>query len=91
MTTIICLVEQLLSNSPLNAASGLNEDLESVTPNQFLLGRSAMDYPNVVFNSGSVDLEKAFWAHTKFRKNSWRQWIKEILPQLTTRKKVGKG
>ena len=43
LTTVVCTVEELLNNRPLRVASSDVEDLEALTPNQFLLGRSTID------------------------------------------------
>ena len=87
LTTIICLVEQLLNNRPLTASGSNAADLEALTPNFFILGRSTIDYPNVVFNGGSTAMKKAFRAHSQFMKKIWDRWMKEYLPQLATRQK----
>ena len=87
LTTVVCTVEQLLSNRPLTAASSDVEDLEALTPNHFPLGRSTIDYPNVVFNGGSTAMKRAFWMHSTLMKKIRDRWMKEYLPQLSTRKK----
>ena len=87
LTTVVCTVEQLLNNKPLTAASSDVENLEALTPNHFLLGRSTIDYPNVVFNGGSATMKKAFWIQSTLMKKIWDSWMKEYLPQLSTRKK----
>ena len=68
LTTIVCSVKQLLNNRRLRGSSSDAADLEALTPNLFILGRSNFDYANVVFNGGSVALMKAFWAHSQFMK-----------------------
>ena len=51
------------------------------------MGRSTIDYPNVVIIDGSVAFKKAFWAHSQYMKKIWDKWMKEDLLQLTKRKK----
>ena len=87
LTTVVCTVEQLLNNRPMAAAGSDVEDLEALTPNHLLLGRSTIDYPNVVFNGGLATIKKAFWRHSTLMKKIWDRWMKENLPQLSTRKK----
>ena len=87
LTTIVCSVEYLLNNRPLTAPITDATDLEALTPNHFILRRYSIDYPNVVLFDGSAAMKKAFWAHSQFMKNIWDKWKKEVLPQLTMRKK----
>ena len=76
-----------LFNRISTASSSDAADLEPLTPNQFLLGRSTIDNPIVVFNGGYAAKKKGFWAHNQFMKMIWDKWMKEYLPRLTTRKK----
>ena len=80
-------MEQLLSGRPLTASGSDAANLEELTPNHFILGRSTVDYPIVVFTGGSAAMKKVFWAHSQFMKNIWEMWMKEYLPQLETRNK----
>ena len=61
-------------------------DLEPLTSNQFLLRRSTIDYPNVVFSGGYVAMKKGVRAHNQFMKMIWDRWMNEYLPRFTTRK-----
>ena len=38
LSTVICIAEQLLNNRPLTAVSSDVEDLDTITPNRFLVG-----------------------------------------------------
>ena len=38
LSTVICIAEQLLNNRPLTAVSSDVEDLNTITPNHFLVG-----------------------------------------------------
>ena len=87
LTTIISSVEQLPIYIPLTSSIKDAAHLEALTPNHFILGRSTIDYPNVVFNGESAAIKKAFWAHNNFMKKTWHKWIEDCLPQLATRKK----
>ena len=79
LTTVVCTVEQLLNNRPLTAASSDVENLEALTPNHFLLGRSTIDYPNVVFNGGSAAMKEVFWILSTLMKKIWDRWMKEYI------------
>ena len=87
MQTIFSSMEQLFNSKRLKASGIDAADLEALAPNYFLLGQSVIVYPNVVFNGRMVDTRRPIWANRESMKKIFDRWIKEDLPQLTTRKK----
>ena len=60
LITTMCLVEQTLNARPLTAASNDPEDLEALTPNQFLLGKSNNAIPFIPNATKYADMREAF-------------------------------
>ena len=49
LSTVICIAEQLLNNRPLTAVSSDVEDLDTITPNHFLVGGANASWPISLF------------------------------------------
>ena len=53
LRTTLCIVEQLMNiYRPITAVSGDVEDLETLTPNHFLVGHLNVTWPNIFFSCG---------------------------------------
>ena len=58
LLTVTCLVEQMLNAMPLTTVSGDVKDCEALTPNHFLIGRPAIDYPIYLQTEKNSELQK---------------------------------
>ena len=59
--TVICILDQLVNNWPLTDVSGKVADLQSLTPNLFLIGQIMVNWQNALF-SGSAASYRIFFA-----------------------------
>lgn len=76
LQTLFAEVEFIVNNRPLTHVSVDERDLEALTPNNFLIGKSADLRPNVIGNFSDEDF---------YHRKQWSRWIKEYLPTLTRR------
>ena len=53
-STVICIAEQLLNNQLLTAVSSDVEDLDTITPNLFLVGRANVSWPISLFGDNKA-------------------------------------
>ena len=56
LSTTLCLVEKVLKSRPLTSVSDDPEDLETLTPNHFLLGRASPSTPFILDAQRYTDL-----------------------------------
>ena len=87
LTTTMCLVEQTLNARPLTAASNNPKDLEALTPNHFLLGRSSVAIPFISNATKYADMRKAFESSQSYADMIWTRWITEYRPEWNKRRK----
>ena len=65
----------------------ISKDLDSLTPNHFLLGRANLNLPLDVVSDGDL-CSRERWKHAQVMTNHfWRRWLQEYLPSITTRPK----
>ena len=59
-STVICIAEQLLNNRPLTALSSDVEDLDTITPNHFLVGGANVSWHISLFSDNNASYRKMF-------------------------------
>ena len=72
---------------PLTASSNDPEDLEALTPNQFLLGRSSIAIPFIPNATKYADMRNALKASQSYADMVWTRWITEYRPEWNKRSK----
>ena len=81
--------ESIVNSRPLTSVSDNIDDLESLRPNHFLIGRSSpkTNFANIIQkkNNNSRTKRKSVQAVTNMY---WKRWINEYLPLLTLRNKL---
>ena len=76
-----------MNSRPLTHVSSDCNDLETLTPNHFLLGRANMNIPLDVVTDRDLCSRKR-WKHAQVMANHfWERWLHEYLPSLTVRPK----
>ena len=89
LSTTFCLVEQALNNRPLTPVSDDPNELEALTPNHFLLGRSSAALPSAV-SGDQPDLRRRYTKAQAYANAIWTRWMKEYVPSLHKRSKWSK-
>ena len=87
LSTTICLVEQTLNARPLTPVSSEVNDLESITPNHFLLGNKNVCLPYLPCAEEFVNYRKLFRQTQAYCDLIWDRLRKEYLPTLNNRQK----
>ena len=87
ISTLICIAEQLLNNQPLTAVSSDVEDLDTITPNHFLVGGANMSWPISLFRENNASYRKMFRQISEQLKALWKRWMSEYLPSHQLRAK----
>ena len=90
LSTTMCLVEQTLNARTLTAVFDDPEDLKTLTPNHFLLGREKASAQFMPSNERYHDLRKSFKAAQAYADMIWKRWTRENLPQWNQRLKLSK-
>ena len=87
LMTIFTEVEGIVNSRPLTAVSDDVADLEALTPNHFLIGRSNLSLsPNILYKTDVTSSKR--WKHVQYMiSNFWRRWRREYLSTLTERRK----
>ena len=87
LSTVICIVEQLLSNRPLIAVSSDVEELDTITPSHFIVGGANVSWPISLFNDNNASYQKKFRHINDSLKALWKRWMREYLASLQRRAK----
>ena len=87
LITTMCLVEQTPNARPLTAVSDDPADLEALTPNHFLLGRSNVAVPFIPNAKLYANHKKMFKSSQAYADMIWKRWTNECLPQWNSRSK----
>lgn len=91
LLTLLAEAENIVNSRPLTYVSSDSKDLESLTPNHFLIGTSSKAKPPGIFDEKVWDLRKHWRIAQKLSDNFWRRWMREYLPMLTKRTKWFQG
>ncbi|XP_026331205.1 uncharacterized protein LOC113238591 [Hyposmocoma kahamanoa] len=87
LNTLMAEVENIVNSRPLMHVSVECGDVQSLTPNHFLLGTSS-NLPAIgTFDNSDLYLRKHWRTAQKLTDMYWRRWVKEILPDLIPRRK----
>ena len=89
LNTTFCLVEQALNNRPLTPVSADPNELEALTPNLLLLGRSFQALPSLV-PGDEPDLRRRYTKAQAYANAKWVRWMKKYVPPLHKRGKSNK-
>ena len=87
LSTTMCLVEQILNARPLTPLSSDVNNLESITPNHFLLGNKIVFLPYLPCAEDFVNHRKLFRQTQAYTDLIWDRFRKEYLPTLNNRQK----
>ena len=81
--TLLLEIESIVNSRPLTSFSNDIDDLEPLTPNHFLTGRSS-SYTNFANITEKNVNSRTKWKSVQAVTNMyWKRWIKEYLPLLT--------
>ena len=87
LSKTVCLVEETLNARPLTPVSSVVNDLESITPNHFLLGNRNVCLPYLPYAEGFVNHRKLFRQTQAYSELIWDRFRKEYLPTLNNQQK----
>ena len=87
LSTTMCIVEQILNSRALTPVSSDVNDLEALTPNNFLLGNKNVCLPYLPRAEEFVDHRKLFRQTQADANLIWDRFRKEYLPTLNNRQK----
>ncbi len=87
LLTAFCLVEQTQNARPLVPVSSDPNDLDALTPNPFLLGRSSFSLPTLFCDSPLFNYRKQFVKAQAFPDAIWQRWLREYVPSSNFRPK----
>ena len=80
LATTKCLVEQTLSAGPVTPVSDDPEDLEALTPNDYLLGRPVVAELLMPDSVRYVHCRKMYKVAQAYNQIIWIKWVKKYLP-----------
>ena len=88
LNTVVTQIESILNSRPLAAMSNDPNDLQSITPAHFLLGRAASDIPNMTNNMDkNISLSQRFKLLERIKRSFWKSWHRDYLVTLQVRKR----
>ena len=91
LNTLLAEVESILNNRPLTVISDKVNDLQPLTPNHFLIGRSSHNNQFVKVSENHVNCRIRWKPVQAISTMFWNRCIKEYLPLLTVRRKWAKN
>ena len=88
LNTVVIQIESILNSRPLAAMSNDPNDLQSITPAHFLLGRAVSDIPNMTNNMDkNISLSQRFKLLERIKRSFWKSWHRDYLVTLQVRKR----
>ena len=90
LSTAMCLVEQILNSRPLTSVSDDPDDLEALTPNHYLLGRTSPATPFIPDTQRYTDFRRVLRVSQAHANMIWSKWNRDYLPQWNERSKWNK-
>lgn len=85
--TLLKQVEAVLNSRPLTAISSSTDDLESITPGHFLIGRPLIAIPESLMCDMNVNNAKRWELVKTLHQNFWKIWSRDYLTELQRRYK----
>ncbi|XP_067650866.1 uncharacterized protein [Haliotis asinina] len=86
MSTVFAEVECLVNSRPLTRMSSDPNDLQPITPNNFVLGRASTEIPQGPFQE-MTNLQKRFKFVQCLVQQVWKRFLREYVPTLMKRVK----
>ena len=86
-STLICQVEALLNSRPLTSVSSDIRDVESLTPGQFLIGKTTGLPSDTTISSNDRGTGKLWNNVNSIMNEFWTRLLKEYLPTLRQHRK----
>ena len=87
IATYTCEIEAFMNSRPLTTVSSDPADMEPLTPNHFLLGRSSPNLPPGLFTPRHITNKKTWKQAQLLAQHFWNRYLREYLPTLTKRTK----
>ena len=84
-------MKQTLNARPLTSVSDDPDDLEALTPNNFLMGRANLATPFLPDAQRYTDLRRVFRVSQAYSGIIWTRWTKQYLPEGNVRDKWNKN
>lgn len=89
LSTLMCEVEAIVNSRPTTKSSDDPDDCEALTPNHLLLLRSGPCLPPGSFSKEDAHSRRRWRQVQCLAEVFWCRWIREYLPQLQVRHKLG--
>ena len=87
LSTLLCIVENIINSRPLTLVSDDPDDFEPLTPNHLLQLRTGPAAPPGVFTERDIYCRRR-WRQVQYLADVfWRRWTREYLPALQQRSK----
>ena len=87
LLALLCKVEAILNSRPLTRMSDDPNDLDALTPNHLLLGRSGKHNPPGIFLQEDNYTRRKWHLVQRLADVYWSRWFKEYLPSLQERQR----
>lgn len=87
LSTLFAQVEAILNSRPLYPLSSSPNDLLSLTPGHFLIGRALTALPTTDLKNHNESSLKRYARVEKIRQHFWQRWQKEYIAELQQRSK----
>ncbi|XP_074029442.1 uncharacterized protein [Leptinotarsa decemlineata] len=85
--TLIVEIEYTVNSHPLTYVSSDHQDVEALTPNHFLIGKSNEVNPLGISADTNSHLRKQWRVAQRYADLFWKRWIREYVPSLIKRSK----
>ena len=86
LDTLFSSVANIVNHRPIGVKNFTNDDMEAITPNDLLLGRSRNSVPEVIYSEND-NLTRRQEVLQELEQTWWSQWIVQVLPHLVPYKK----
>lgn len=87
ISTLFAQIEAILNSRPLYPLSSSPNDLLSLTPGHFLIGRPLTALPSADLENAKEHTLKRYARLEQIRQHFWRRWSKEYISELQQRSK----
>ena len=87
LNTAFAEVEFIVNSRPLTHVSTDPTDMEALTPNHFLMGRTSPRWAPCCVDERDLCSRRRWKQAQSLAEGVWRRWVKEYVPTLTQRRK----